>query len=132
MVNKKKIINRFTKVNRLLRCLRNDAKSALAIAAAANLDFIRVNVHTGAYLTDQGLIEGEAAYHALEQLVDDDVNQLRELNQEMRQATDEQNINQFMQLNREFHMTIYRRVGSTHYLDSITRLWERKNRMVDC
>lgn len=71
------------------------------------------------------LIEGEAAYHALEQFVDDDVNQLRELTQGMRQATDEQNINQFMQLNRQFHMTIYRRVGSTHYLDLVTRLWER-------
>jgi len=71
------------------------------------------------------LIEGEAAYHAIEQLVDDDINQLHVLNQGMRQATDDQNINQFMELNRQFHMTIYRRVGSTHYLDSITRLWER-------
>jgi DNA-binding GntR family transcriptional regulator len=71
------------------------------------------------------LIEGEAAYHALEQLVDDDVNQLRELNQKMRQATDDKNINQFMELNREFHLIIYRRVGSKHYLDSIIRLWDR-------
>jgi len=71
------------------------------------------------------LIEGEAAFHALEQLVDEDVNQLRELHQKMRQATDDKNINQFMELNRNFHMTIYRRVGSNHYLDSIIRLWDR-------
>jgi uncharacterized protein len=44
-----------------VNCLRNDAHTALAIAAACGLDFIRVNVHTGAYVTDQGLIEGEAA-----------------------------------------------------------------------
>lgn len=44
-----------------VNCLRNDAHTALGIAAACNLDFIRVNVHTGAYVTDQGLIEGEAA-----------------------------------------------------------------------
>lgn len=41
--------------------LRNDAASALAIAAATGAGFIRVNVHTGAMLTDQGLIEGRAA-----------------------------------------------------------------------
>ena len=43
-----------------VNCLRNDAYSALGIAAAAGLHFIRVNVHTGAMVTDQGLIEGEA------------------------------------------------------------------------
>lgn len=43
-----------------VNALRNDAVSALGIAAAAGLDFVRVNVHTGAYVTDQGLIEGEA------------------------------------------------------------------------
>ncbi len=43
-----------------INCLRNDARSALGAAAAAGADFIRVNVHTGAYVTDQGLIEGEA------------------------------------------------------------------------
>ncbi|WP_435159343.1 BtpA/SgcQ family protein [Haladaptatus sp. DFWS20] len=40
--------------------LRNDAESALSIATAAGADFIRVNVHTGARLTDQGIIEGNA------------------------------------------------------------------------
>ncbi|HEV7766745.1 MAG TPA: BtpA/SgcQ family protein [Thermoanaerobaculia bacterium] len=40
--------------------LRNDALSALAIAAATGASFIRINVHTGAMLTDQGIIEGDA------------------------------------------------------------------------
>lgn len=40
--------------------LRNDAPSAIAIAAATGASFIRVNVHTGAMLTDQGIIEGDA------------------------------------------------------------------------
>lgn len=40
--------------------LRNDALSALAIAAASGAAFIRVNVHTGAAVTDQGIIEGDA------------------------------------------------------------------------
>jgi membrane complex biogenesis BtpA family protein len=40
--------------------LRNDALSALAIATATGAAFIRINVHTGAMLTDQGIIEGDA------------------------------------------------------------------------
>jgi uncharacterized protein len=40
--------------------LRNDARSALAIAACVSAQFIRVNVLTGVMATDQGLIEGRA------------------------------------------------------------------------
>jgi membrane complex biogenesis BtpA family protein len=43
-----------------INVLRNDSRSALAIAAVTGASFIRVNVHTGAMLTDQGLIEGQA------------------------------------------------------------------------
>jgi membrane complex biogenesis BtpA family protein len=54
-------------VTRVVNCrfgvnvLRNDPAGALAIAAATGAAFIRVNVHTGAMLTDQGVIEGAAA-----------------------------------------------------------------------
>jgi len=41
--------------------LRNDARAALAVAAATGAAFIRVNVHAGAVVADQGIIEGEAA-----------------------------------------------------------------------
>lgn len=41
--------------------LRNDGLAALAIAAATGARFIRVNILVGAALTDQGVIEGEAA-----------------------------------------------------------------------
>ncbi|MFP4624073.1 MAG: BtpA/SgcQ family protein [Gemmatimonadota bacterium] len=41
--------------------LRNDARAALAVAAATGATFIRVNVHTGGMYTDQGWIEGRAA-----------------------------------------------------------------------
>jgi membrane complex biogenesis BtpA family protein len=40
--------------------LRNDATAALSAAAAAGADFVRVNVHTGARVADQGVIEGRA------------------------------------------------------------------------
>jgi len=44
--------------------LRNDVDSALCIAAATGARFVRVNVHTGAALTDQGTIEGRS-WHTL-------------------------------------------------------------------
>lgn len=40
--------------------LRNDALAALAIAATTGAAFIRVNVLSGAYATDQGVITGRA------------------------------------------------------------------------
>jgi membrane complex biogenesis BtpA family protein len=43
-----------------INVLRNDAESALAIAAAVSAEFIRVNVHVAARITDQGLLEGTA------------------------------------------------------------------------
>lgn len=43
-----------------LNVLRNDAKSAMAIASCVRAQFIRVNILTGVMATDQGLIEGEA------------------------------------------------------------------------
>lgn len=43
-----------------INALRNDAASALAIAAATGAAFIRVNVHTGSMATDQGWIDGRA------------------------------------------------------------------------
>jgi len=40
--------------------LRNDAEAALGIAAAVGASFVRINVHTGAMVTDQGPIMGQA------------------------------------------------------------------------
>lgn len=44
--------------------LRNDVESALGIAAAVRASFVRVNIHTGTAITDQGTIEGRA-WHTL-------------------------------------------------------------------
>ena len=44
--------------------LKNDARAALAVAAAAGGRFIRVNVHAGAVVADQGLVQTDA-YHTL-------------------------------------------------------------------
>lgn len=44
-----------------VNCLRNDGRAALGAAAVAGARWVRVNVLNGAMVTDQGLIEGEAA-----------------------------------------------------------------------
>lgn len=44
-----------------INVLRNDGESALAIAVATGAAFVRINVHTGARVTDQGVIQGDAA-----------------------------------------------------------------------
>uniref|UniRef100_A0A7C2JZT3 BtpA/SgcQ family protein n=1 Tax=Schlesneria paludicola TaxID=360056 RepID=A0A7C2JZT3_9PLAN len=43
-----------------INVLRNDACAAIAIAAATGARFVRVNVLTGARVTDQGIISGQA------------------------------------------------------------------------
>jgi len=53
-------------VRRSVRCpvgvnvLKNDAQAALAVAAATGAVFVRINVHIGAVVADQGLLEGDA------------------------------------------------------------------------
>ena len=44
-----------------INVLRNDAESALGIALCTGAKFVRVNVLTGARVTDQGIIQGDAA-----------------------------------------------------------------------
>jgi uncharacterized protein len=43
-----------------LNVLRNDGEAALAIATAVGASFIRVNIHCGAVVSEQGIIEGAA------------------------------------------------------------------------
>jgi membrane complex biogenesis BtpA family protein len=44
-----------------INVLRNDAESALSVAVASGAGFLRINVHVGARVTDQGVIQGDAA-----------------------------------------------------------------------
>ena len=44
-----------------INVLRNDAHAALAVAAVAGAACVRVNVHVGARVTDQGIVQGRAA-----------------------------------------------------------------------
>jgi len=43
-----------------INVLKNDGRAALAVAAAVGGEFIRVNVHAGAVLADQGIVQTDA------------------------------------------------------------------------
>jgi len=43
-----------------INVLRNDAEAALSVAAAVGAALVRVNVHVGSRVTDQGIVEGQA------------------------------------------------------------------------
>ncbi|MCA8943503.1 MAG: BtpA/SgcQ family protein [Planctomycetes bacterium] len=63
-----------------VNCLRNDAHAALGAAAVSGAKWIRVNVLTGSYVTDQGTIDGDAARIAeYRRLVAPDVKLLADL-----------------------------------------------------
>lgn len=44
-----------------INVLRNDGEAALSVAVVAQASFVRINVLTGARVTDQGIVQGEAA-----------------------------------------------------------------------
>lgn len=54
-------VQRMVKLPLGINVLRNDPLVALAVASVTGARFIRVNVHTGAMLTDEGIIEGRSA-----------------------------------------------------------------------
>lgn len=47
-----------------INVLKNDARAALAVACAVGGVFVRVNVHAGAVVADQGIVQSDA-YHTL-------------------------------------------------------------------
>lgn len=51
-------IVRLTRLPVGVNALRNDAPAAMAVATAAEAQFIRVNVHMGAVVSDQGVLQG--------------------------------------------------------------------------
>ncbi len=50
----------FPQIHFGVNVLRNDAESGLSIASVTGAEFIRVNVHAGAVVADQGIIQGKA------------------------------------------------------------------------
>jgi DNA-binding GntR family transcriptional regulator len=71
------------------------------------------------------LIEGEATYHAVQRMTESDFEAMKTLIGQMREATDRDDLREFMRLNRTFHMTIYGSLNNPHISQTIISLWER-------
>jgi DNA-binding GntR family transcriptional regulator len=73
----------------------------------------------------RALLEGETIAHAVQRMDEFNFGPLHELIERMQEATNRQDIKEFMELNREFHLTIYRVLENEHLLQAIITLWER-------
>ncbi len=76
------------------------------------------------YFTRQ-LIEGEALYHAVPRLTERDFADLQQMIQDMRRATEANEIGTYIALNRQFHLCLYNALENQHLIQVIRMLWER-------
>ncbi|HVU13839.1 MAG TPA: GntR family transcriptional regulator [Phototrophicaceae bacterium] len=71
------------------------------------------------------LIEGEAISLAVSKLTENDFATLQKMNETMRQATADGDVNTYIALNRQFHLHIYGSVDNQYLVQVIQLLWER-------
>lgn len=74
------------------------------------------------YFTRQ-LIESEAIFHAVPYLTDAHFSELRAMIAAMRGATNANDIDAYISLNRQFHLLIYSALNNEHLLQVIRTLW---------
>jgi DNA-binding GntR family transcriptional regulator len=74
------------------------------------------------------VLEGQAAFHSVEQLTDADLAELSSLAVRMAEALRHEQFAAFLELDRDFHFTIYRCSGSHYLTSTIKSLWELAER----
>jgi len=74
------------------------------------------------------LLEEQAARLAADHLTDADITHLENLMHQMEQATAEENYWALLDLNRQFHFTIYNAARRRHLLQIIEQLWDQSDR----
>jgi DNA-binding GntR family transcriptional regulator len=98
---------------------------------------VTINPRRGAFVTAISLddldelyaarqfIEGEAIRMATPHLTEADFTELRAMMTAMQRMTDQNEIAEFMRLNRAFHMRIYQAMQNRHLYHVVDTLWER-------
>jgi DNA-binding GntR family transcriptional regulator len=71
------------------------------------------------------LIEGETIYHAVPHMMDTDFADLQAMIDSMRRATEINDVNAYITLNRQFHLRLYSALNNPHLMQVIKVLWER-------
>ncbi|PJF27194.1 MAG: GntR family transcriptional regulator [Phototrophicales bacterium] len=111
-----------------------------ALKVLSGEGFVQIVPRRGAFVTETSLedmedlyfaraiIEGQAAYHAAENLTDAHLHDLERLYNLMDKALRAHDYEVFSQHNRAFHLTIYDTAGSQYLSDMIHSLWELAER----
>lgn len=101
---------------------------------------VRIVPHRGAFVTPisrdeledlyaiRVLLEGMATRAAVSRMTGEDLTQLARLLSEMEQETPKEDYADLLQLNREYHLTIYQASGRHFLCELIESLWEKSAR----
>ncbi len=73
----------------------------------------------------RAMVEGEAIFHAVLRLTDDDFSNLQRIIERMVQVTKAGDISGYIALNRDFHLHIYDALDNPYILQVIHNLWKR-------
>ncbi|MCU0513584.1 MAG: GntR family transcriptional regulator [Anaerolineae bacterium] len=102
--------------------------------------FVQIIPRRGAFVVDISLadlehlyharqiIEGQVAYLAAAHLNENDLARLAELAQQLRQALERDDYDEFTRLNHTFHFIIYNAAGNKYLAEMIAGLWELAER----
>ena len=77
--------------------------------------------------TVRAALEGFEVELAVATISDETVERLKRMADEMERLLDERNLEEFLEINRRFHMTIYNESGSRRLVSVIKSSWEREN-----
>ncbi len=110
-------------------------REALRLLEAEGL--VKIIPRRGAFVTEisitdlnnlyfaRKLLEGETIAQAVMYLTKTDFDALQTLISQLEQAANANDVNNYIPLNREFHMRIYSALQNPHLLQMIQQLWER-------
>src|SRR4051812_25569107 len=74
------------------------------------------------------ILEGQAAYHAVDKLTTEDLKALDDLTKQMDAALRKQDFASFMEHNRRFHFVIYEAANNRYMTNIISGLWDLAER----
>lgn len=72
----------------------------------------------------RAFLEGMAAYAAAEKITPEEITRLRELAERMNQNLDPQNLSEYRELNRQFHLTIIHASRRAYLIRTLVQMWE--------
>lgn len=73
----------------------------------------------------KGVLEGYASRLSIDYLSEEDIKEIEDINNAMKKAIEDGEINEIPALNQQFHMRIYRNIPNKELVSMITNLWNK-------